>query len=66
MVGLFGALASMSGQERPKSKALGIATPALIVGVGPALWLLSNGRHLDCSRLIPAAPVFVLAQAPCS
>ena len=61
VIGLFGALASMNGRERPRLKALGVATPAVIVGVGPALWLLTNGRYLDPARLIPAAAVFVLA-----
>jgi hypothetical protein len=61
VIGLFGALASMDGRERPKLKALGVATPAVIVGVGPALWLLTNGRYLEPSRLLPAAAVFMLA-----
>jgi hypothetical protein len=61
VIGLFGALASMNGRERPRLKALGVATPAVIVGVGPALWILTNGHSLDPSRLIPAAAVFVLA-----
>lgn len=60
-MGLFGALASLSGRDRPRLKALGIATPALIVGVGPALWILTNGRYLEPSRLLPATAVFVIA-----
>ena len=61
VIGLFGALASMNGRERPRLKALGVATPAVIVGVGPVLWLLTNGEYLGPSGLIPAAGVFVLA-----
>ncbi|MGZ4467897.1 MAG: hypothetical protein ACXVW2_02815 [Nocardioidaceae bacterium] len=63
VMGLFGALASMDGRERPRRKALGVATPALIVGVGPALWILTNDRSLEPSRLMPAAAVFVLVGA---
>jgi hypothetical protein len=61
VIGLLGALASMNGRERPKLKALGVATPAVIVGVGPALWLLTNGHYLEPSRLLPATAVFMLA-----
>ena len=61
VMGLFGALASMNGRERPRRKALGVATPAVIVGVGPALWILSNSRSLEPSRLLPAAGVFVVS-----
>lgn len=61
VIGLFGALAGMDGRERPRSKALGIATPAVILGAGPALWLLTNGRYIDPARVAPAAAVFVLA-----
>jgi hypothetical protein len=60
VIGLFGALASMNGPERPRLKALGIATPAVIVAVGPVLWILTNGDYLSPSRLIPAVGVFVL------
>jgi hypothetical protein len=61
VMGVFGALASMDARERPRTKALGIVTPAVIVIVGPALWLLTNGDHLVRARLLPAAAVFVLA-----
>jgi hypothetical protein len=61
VMGLFGALASSSGQDRPRLKALGLATPALIVGVGPALWIVINGSYLEPSRLWTAAAVFVVA-----
>ncbi|MGH2398932.1 MAG: hypothetical protein ACRDF6_03730 [bacterium] len=63
VIGLFGAFAGMHGRERPTLKALGIAAPAVIVGVGPAVWLLVNGDYLSPSRLIPAAGVFALAGA---
>ena len=60
-IGVLGALASMPGRERPRLRALGLATPAVIVGGGPALWILTNGEHLDPARLIPAVLVFGLA-----
>jgi hypothetical protein len=61
VIGLFGALAGKDGRERPRLKALGVATPAVIVGVGPALWILTNGDYLSPSRLIPAVGLFALA-----
>lgn len=61
VIGLFGALASMNGRERPRRKALGVATPAVVVGVGPALWILTSGDHLNPDRLTPAVVVFALA-----
>lgn len=61
VIGVFGALASMDGRARPRTKALGIATPAVIVIGGPTLWLLASGGHLAPARLVPAAAVFVLA-----
>lgn len=60
LMGLFGALAGMDVRERARLKALGIITPAVIVGVGPIVWLGTNGEHLDPARLSPAASVFVL------
>lgn len=63
LMGLFGALAGVDVRERARLKALGIITPAVIVGVGPLLWLGTNGEYLDPSRLSPAAAVFVLASA---
>jgi hypothetical protein len=61
VVGIFGALAGMSDRERPRLKAIGLATPAVILGAGPVLWILTNGDSLGPSRLIPASAVFVLA-----
>ncbi|HEX6875651.1 MAG TPA: hypothetical protein VF165_08335 [Nocardioidaceae bacterium] len=61
VIGLFGALASLDGRDRPRWKALGVATPAVIVGAGPVLWILTNGRYLEPSRLLSALVVFVLA-----
>ena len=61
VIGLFGALASMPGHERPRRKALGVTTPAVIVGGGPALWILANGDHLGPARLTAAVGVFALA-----
>jgi hypothetical protein len=63
LMGLFGGLASMKARERPRMKALGITTPAVIVGVGPATWILVNSAYLDVSRSLPAVAVFVLVGA---
>jgi hypothetical protein len=58
VMGLFGALASTDGGERPRLKAVGIAVPAVVVGAGPVLWILTNGDYLDVGRVVPAAVVF--------
>lgn len=63
MMGLFGGLASIKTRERPRMKALGITTPAVIVGLGPVTWILVNSEYLDVSRLLPAVAVFVLVGA---
>lgn len=63
VIGLFGALASMEVRERPRLKALGITTPAVIVSVGPLMWILTNSEYLDPSRLLPAVAVFVISGA---
>lgn len=63
VVGLFGALSGMDGRRRPRLKALGLTTPAVIVGVGAPLWLLVNGQFLATSQLLPAAAAFVVAGA---
>lgn len=63
LMGLFGGLASMKARERPRMKALGITTPAVIVGVGPATWFLVNSAYLDVSSALPAVAVFVLVGA---
>ena len=60
LMGLFGGLASTSRHERPRLKALGLATPAVIVGVGPGLWILTSYRYSEPSRLLPTAVVFLL------
>jgi hypothetical protein len=63
LMGFFGGLASMKARERPRMKALGITTPAVIVGLGPATWILVNSAYLDVSRALPAVAVFVLVGA---
>lgn len=63
VMGFFGGLASVQPRARARTKALGITTPAVIVGLGPTAWLLVNTDHLDVSRLLPAVTVFVLAGA---
>jgi len=63
VMGFFGALAGLDGRERPALKALGITTPALIVGLGPIVWILVESRYLEPSRLVPAVAVFTLAGA---
>ena len=60
VMGLCGALASLEGGERPRLKAFGIALPAVVVGVGPATWMLTSGHALEPTRLLPAAIVFAL------
>ena len=60
VIGLFGALAGMHGGDRARLKALGITTPALVVSVGPVLWILTNGTNLPVSQLLLALAVFVL------
>ncbi|HEX4976347.1 MAG TPA: hypothetical protein VFV40_00640 [Nocardioides sp.] len=63
VMGVFGALAGLDGQVRPRLKALGLATPALIVGGGPLLWIWVHGRHLEVSGLLPAVAVFMIIGA---
>ena len=59
-IGLLGALASMEARESPRLKALGITTPAVIVMVGPPMWLFINSEFLDGAGLLSAVAVFVL------
>lgn len=63
VMGLFGALAGMDARERARLKAFGITAPAVIVAVGPLVWLGTNGDHLDASRLSPAVAAFALVGA---
>jgi hypothetical protein len=63
VVGVFGAFAGVSGGRRPRLKALGVVTPAVVVGCGPTLWILIHPENLEPSRLAPAALVFALAGA---
>lgn len=71
LMGLFGGLASLRSRERPRAKALGITTPAVIVGLGSTTWALVNREYLDLSRLVPAvflvvaAALFVVAVRSC-
>ena len=60
VLGLFGALSGMDVRRKPRVKAVGITTPAVIVAAGPPLWLLVNGQYLDGSGLAPAVAFFVL------
>jgi hypothetical protein len=63
LMGVFGGLASMEPRERPRMKALGITTPAVIMGLGPATWLLVNSDYLDVSGKLAAVAVFGLVGA---
>lgn len=63
VMGVFGALAGLDGRDRPRLKALGFATPALIVGGGPPLWIWVNGQYLNVPGLLPAVAVFVFIGA---
>lgn len=60
VMGLLGALASTDSLDRPRLKAIGIVTPAVLVGAGPVLWVLTNSAYLDLGRVVPAAVVFAL------
>lgn len=59
VMGLFGALAGLDARDRPRRKALGFATPALIVAGGPPLWIWVNGRYLNVPGLLPAVAAFM-------
>lgn len=61
MVGLFGAFAGTDSLLRPRLKAIGLTTPAVVVAGGPTLWILSHGASFGEARLVPAAAVFLLA-----
>ncbi|QNN51297.1 hypothetical protein [Nocardioides mesophilus] len=63
VMGLFGALAGLDGHDRPRSKALGFATPALIIAGGPPLWIWVNGQHLNAPGLLPAVAAFTIIGA---
>jgi hypothetical protein len=60
LIGVLGALASLDIRERTRLKAFGVVTPAVIVGAGPALWMMTNGAYLDVSDLLPATLVFAV------
>jgi len=62
-MGVFGALAGRDAEQSPRLKALGISTPAVIVGAGAPLWLLYFEGSLGAARLLPAVVVFVAAGA---
>ncbi len=63
VIGVLGALAGRPAGDRPLLKALGMTTPAVIVGAGPVLWLVVNGAYLPRSSRLPAVAVFMLAGA---
>lgn len=63
VMGLFGALAGLDGQDRPRLKALGLVTPALIVGGGPPLMVWASGRFLNVPDVVPAVVVFMVIGA---
>ena len=63
VMGIFGALAGRDADRGPRLKALGIATPAVVVGAGAPLWLLHFAANLDAAELLPAVVVFVVAGA---
>ena len=62
-MGVLGALAGTSSRHRPRRKAFGIATPALLVAAGPVLWMLAESRYVPLAHVAPAAAVFVLVGA---
>jgi hypothetical protein len=63
VMGLFGALAGLDARDRPRLKALGLTTPALIVGGGPVVWISVNGQGLSAAGLLPALALFVVIGA---
>lgn len=63
VLGVLGALAGVDDPSMARWKAVGITTPAVVVGVGPLLWLVSQGDHLQVTRLLVAAGVFGLVAA---
>jgi hypothetical protein len=46
LVGGLGALAGASAERQPTRKALGLATAALVVGLGPLVWFWADGDVL--------------------
>jgi hypothetical protein len=63
VMGGLGALAGRDADEHRHEKALGLTAPALIVLVGPALWVLLFGRVLELSQALPAVAVFAAVGA---
>ena len=63
-IGLLGGMAGVAGvpARRPaRVKALGIMTPAVIVGLGPLVWNRLGGQYLPASRQLTVVAVFALA-----
>ena len=46
LIGSLGALAGSSAEVHPTRKALGLSTAALVVGLGPVAWIITNGDVL--------------------
>ena len=46
MIGSLGALAGSSAKAHPTRKAFGLSTAALVVGLGPFAWFVTNGDAL--------------------
>jgi hypothetical protein len=63
LIGVLGGLASQDPRKRPRLKAFGISTPAVIVGLGAPGWLFINADYPVGAALIAAAVLFVLAAA---
>ena len=61
VIGLLGGLAGAPAPSRSRAKAIGIMTPAVIVGVGPLVWSALEGQYFEASRRLPVLAVFALA-----
>jgi len=61
LIGVLGGLAGQDPRKRPRLKAFGISTPAVIVGLGAPGRLFVNAEYLGGATLVTAAVLFVLA-----
>lgn len=60
VMGILGAMAGQARPSRARWRAVGITTPAVLVGAGPLLWLATQAEHLQVARVLWAAVVFGL------
>jgi hypothetical protein len=60
IMGLFGGLAGVDARRRPRTKALGMTTPGVVVGLGPLVWVLVDHDRLGVTGVLAAVLVFAL------